>query len=51
MIELITVILAAAARMGTPIVLAAYGELLSERSGVLNLGTEGGMIMGAFTSF
>lgn len=51
MIEIITAILAASARMGTPIVLAAYGELLCERSGVLNLGTEGAMIMGAFVSF
>ncbi len=51
MSEIISEILAASARMGTPIVLAAYGELLCERSGVLNLGTEGAMIMGSFTSF
>ena len=31
----------------TPILLAATGELIVEKSGVLNLGVEGMMIMGA----
>ena len=35
----------------TPIALAATGELVVERSGVLNLGVEGMMIMGAVTAF
>ncbi|MEM6710886.1 MAG: ABC transporter permease [Pseudomonadota bacterium] len=35
----------------TPIVLAAIGELVVERSGVLNLGVEGMMIMGAVVGF
>ncbi|MEM6384434.1 MAG: ABC transporter permease [Pseudomonadota bacterium] len=35
----------------TPIVLAAIGELVAERSGVLNLGVEGMMIMGAVVGF
>lgn len=43
---LLTVSLAA-----TPLLLAAIGELVVERSGVLNLGVEGMMIMGAVTGF
>ena len=35
----------------TPILLAALGELVAERAGVLNLGVEGMMITGAVTGF
>ncbi|EYD74816.1 Putative deoxyribose-specific ABC transporter, permease protein [Rubellimicrobium mesophilum DSM 19309] len=35
----------------TPILLASLGELVVERSGVLNLGVEGMMITGAITGF
>ncbi len=35
----------------TPILLAALGELVAEKSGVLNLGVEGMMIMGAIAGF
>jgi simple sugar transport system permease protein len=35
----------------TPLLIAAVGELVAERSGVLNLGVEGMMIVGAATGF
>ena len=40
-------VFAGAIRSATPIALAAIGETLSERSGVINLGVEGMMLMGA----
>ena len=35
----------------TPLVFAAIGELVTEKTGVLNLGVEGMMLVGAVTAF
>ncbi len=40
-----------AIKAGTPLLLATTGEIYAERSGILNLGVEGAMIMGAFVAF
>ena len=44
-------ILITIATAATPLLIAAMGELVVERSGVLNLGVEGMMVMGAVTGF
>lgn len=40
--------LQASVRTATPLALAAYGELVAERAGIINLGLEGAIIAGAF---
>lgn len=47
----LTALLAAAILSSTPLVLAAIGEAIGERAGVLNLGVEGTMLIGGFVAF
>ena len=49
--ELVANILISAMIAATPLVFAAIGELVAERAGVLNLGVEGMMIVGAVAGF
>jgi general nucleoside transport system permease protein len=44
-------ILASGIRLATPYLFASIGEAYSQRSGVLNLGIEGQMLLGAFAAF
>src|SRR6516225_11545015 len=49
--ELVEAIILSVLAASTPLLIAATGELVTERSGVLNLGVEGMMIMGAACGF
>jgi simple sugar transport system permease protein len=49
--SILVIVLASAVLYGTPLLYAALGELLAERSGVLNLGVEGMMLVGAVMGF
>ena len=44
-------ILASGIRLATPYLFASIGEAFSQRSGILNLGVEGQMLLGAFFAF
>ncbi len=50
-LDTLVAILIGTIRAGTPLVFAAVGELVTEKSGVLNLGIEGMMLVGAVTGF
>ena len=49
--SLAVVVIASGIAYGTPLLYASLGELLAERSGVLNLGVEGMMLIGAVMGF
>lgn len=49
--SLLVIVLAQAVLYGTPLLYASLGELLAERSGVLNLGVEGMMLFGAAVGY
>lgn len=44
-------LLAGTVRMATPIIIPALGQLYTQRAGILNLGVEGTMLMGAISGF
>jgi len=43
--------IASGIRLATPFLLASLGEAIGQRSGVLNLGVDGVMLLGAFSSY
>jgi len=50
-VEFLISLLQASIRAGTPLLFATLGETITEKSGILNLGVEGLMIMGAMSGF
>lgn len=49
--DFIVGLIAATLRVATPLIFATLGELFCERAGILNLGIEGTMFLGAFAGF
>lgn len=50
-VSVLVATLASGIRLATPFLLAALGETVGQRSGVLNLGVEGVMLLGAYWSY
>ncbi len=51
LINYIIIVIKSAIRAGTPLLIGTLGEIYAERSGILNLGVEGMMIVGAVTGY
>lgn len=49
--DLLTALTAAAVAMAVPLLYAALGELISEKAGIVNIGLEGFLLLGAFAAF
>ncbi len=49
-ISVITALLTSTLRQGVPILFPAVGESVAERAGVMNIGLEGNMLIGAFAT-
>lgn len=49
--DFLSIVLGSSVRLMVPLLLATLGELISERSGVMNVGLEGMMAAGAFAGF
>ena len=50
-VMIIVATIASGIRLATPFLLASLGEALGQRSGVLNLGVDGVMLLGAFSAY
>ena len=50
-VSVLVATLASGIRLATPFLLSALGETIGQRSGVLNLGVEGVMLIGAYAAY